>query len=291
MATEAPPSNHYHAAAWHTPIQSIGPIVAEARRTYRSNRTRPAAYRMSQLRGIERLVRDNAASLSRAILDDLGQSRMYAEAFELEVVASRCRHALANLARWTSTRRVRTPWPMCLGMPPFARSEVKAEPRGVVAILTPWNVPVLLALGGLIDALSAGNVCVLKMSEKSARTTRLLTDLLSCGEYIDPDVVRVVNGGPTASSELLRHRFDAISYTGGAEVGRIVAMAAARHLTPTLLELGGKNPVFVTRNANVGSAATRIAWGKITGNAGQMCICPDYVSFSSRSAGRSGVGG
>ena len=240
-------------------------------------------------------MRDNAGALCRAVRRDLGQSRNYVELFELDLVSSRCRVARASLGGWASTSRVPTPWPHYLAAP--VQSEVVVEPRGVATLITPWNMPVLLALSPLVDALAAGNVCVLKMSELSRHTTRLLTDLLSSGEYVDVDVVRVVNGGADVGSELLRHRVDAISYTGGGGVGRIVAAAAARHLTPTLLELGGKNPCIVTGNAHVRSAARRIAWGKITGNAGQIDVhlpglrafrvcarrrCCLFIPFSSR---------
>lgn len=122
------------------------------------------------------------------------------------------------------------------------------------------------------DALAAGNVCVVKMSERSVHTTRLLTDLLSCGKYVDSRAVKVINGGAEEASELLKQRVDVISYTGGAAVGRIVAQAAAEHLTPVLLELGGKNPVFVTKHAHIPSAALRVAWGKVTANAGKDSV-------------------
>ena len=138
-------------------------------------------------------------------------------------------------------------------------------------------MPVQLSLNPMIDAIAAGNVVVLKMSEKCVHTTKLMTDLLTSGDYVDPRVVRVVNGAADEVTELLTHRFDCISYTGGVKVSKIVAAAAAKHLTPVLLELGGKNPAFVTSRGHIPSAARRIAWGKVTGNAGQMCICPDYV--------------
>eukprot|EP00580_Thalassiosira_gravida_P021314 CAMPEP_0201679740 /NCGR_PEP_ID=MMETSP0494-20130426/49161_1 /ASSEMBLY_ACC=CAM_ASM_000839 /TAXON_ID=420259 /ORGANISM="Thalassiosira gravida, Strain GMp14c1" /LENGTH=398 /DNA_ID=CAMNT_0048163313 /DNA_START=12 /DNA_END=1208 /DNA_ORIENTATION=- len=115
------------------------------------------------------------------------------------------------------------------------------------------------------------------MSERSVASTQLFTQLLTSGKYIDTNAIRVINGGVSESTELLKQRFDVMMYTGGGTVGKIVAQAAARHLTPVLLELGGKNPVFVTKHAHIPSAALRIAWGKFTGNAGQMCICPDYV--------------
>lgn len=144
-------------------------------------------------------------------------------------------------------------------------------------IITPWNLPIQLTLNPLIDALSAGNVCVVKMSERCVHCARLLSHLLTCGKYVDSRVVKIVIGGADEATELLEQRVDVISYTGGIAVGRKVAVAAAKHLTPILLELGGKNPVFVTRNAHLPSAALRIAWGKVTGNAGQMCVCPEYV--------------
>lgn len=114
------------------------------------------------------------------------------------------------------------------------------------------------------------------MSERCVNCTKLLTELLASGKYLDPRVIRVVNGGAEQATELLKQRFDVISYTGGVPVGKIVASAAAKQLVPVLLELGGKNPVFVTKNAHIPSAALRVAWGKVTANTGQMCICPDF---------------
>ena len=258
-----------------TDISSIGTIVSEAHDTNASHISSSHSFRISQLRGIERLLAENSVALSHCIYKDLGQGPMYAMAFELNVALSRCQYALCNVKQWMQTRRVYTPWPLNLNMP--VHSTVRIEPRGVVTIITPWNMPVLLVLSSLIDALAAGCVCILKMSDQCRYTTRLLSQLLSNNTYVDERVVRLINGGADVAQELLTHRVDAISYTGGSKVGRIVALAAAKYLTPVLLELGGKNAVFVTKNAHIKSAAMRIAWGKITGNAGQMCICPDFV--------------
>jgi aldehyde dehydrogenase (NAD+) len=262
-------------SSWYTPTSSICAIVSNAHSTYRSGRTRSISYRKSQLRGMLRLMNENSNELSNALHRDMGQGRMYVAAFEIDVLRTRCRTALNNLDDWTRTSNVLTPWPFNLSIP--IRSEISIEPRGVVTIITPWNMPLLLSLSPLIDALASGNVCILKMSELSVRTTRLLSSLLTSGAYVDADVVNVINGDAETCTELLKYRVDAISYTGGTKIGRIIASAAAYHLTPTLLELGGKNPCFVTRHAHLRSAALRICWGKITGNAGQMCICPDYV--------------
>jgi acyl-CoA reductase-like NAD-dependent aldehyde dehydrogenase len=258
-----------------TDISSIGTIVSKAHETHASRISSSYSFRISQLRGIERLIHENSVALSTCIHKDLGQGPMYAMAFELNIALSRCQYALCNVKQWIQPRRVYTPWPSNLNIP--IHSTIHVEPRGVVTIISPWNMPVLLVLSSLIDALAAGCICILKMSDQCRYTTRLLTQLLSNSTYVDERVVRLINGGANVAEELLTHRVDAISYTGGSKVGRIVALAAARSLTPILLELGGKNPVFVTRNAHIKSAAMRIAWGKITGNTGQMCICPDFV--------------
>lgn len=205
---------------------------------------------------------------------------MYAEAFELGTsMLGRIDYTKSNLKSWMATQTKPTPFPVNLNIP--VHSELTPYPRGVALILTPWNLPITLALTPLLDAIAAGNVCVLKMSEKCIHTTSLLTELLTSGKYLDERVVKVVNGGADQATELLRHRFDVVSYTGGETVGRIVNEATAKFLTPTLLELGGKNPVFVTKNADVASAALRIVWGKVSANTGQMCVCPDYCVVES----------
>ena len=258
-----------------TSIKSIEPLVKEAHETFATQLTKPYEFRMQQLRGIEQLIADNSNELSQAIAKDLGQSAMFSEAFELTHVISHSRHAQANLKEWMAVQQKPTPWPVNLNIP--VHSELKANPRGVALIISPWNLPVQLNLNPLIDALAAGNICVLKMSERCVHTSSLLTMLLSSGRYVDKRAVRVINGAVDETTEILKQQFDCIMYTGGGTVGKIVAKAAAKHLTPTLLELGGKNPVIVTKNAHIPSAAFRIAWGKVTGNTGQMCICPDYV--------------
>ena len=293
----------------YTTLQSISPLVENAHQICRSQLTHSYDFRITQLRGIERLITENSSSLADAIEKDLGQGPMYAEAFELSQVISHSTYSRRNLKEWMSTKRTPTPWPVNLNIP--VHSELTPNPRGVALILTPWNLPILLTLvsivlcnlahvyninitytvistswlrylnivpslfsvhipkNPLIDAITAGNVCILKMSEKSVHCTQLLTELIA--KYIDSRAVMIVNGGADVATELLKQRFDVISYTGGITVGRIVAAAAAKQLTPVLLELGGKNPVFVTKNAHLPSAALRIAWGKVTGNTGQMC--------------------
>ena len=144
----------------------------------------------------------------------------------------------------------------------------------MVLVIAPWNYPVQLLLVPVAGAIAAGNTVVMKPSEISAATSALLARLVP--QYLDPSAVRLVEGGVPETTELLAQRFDHIFYTGNGTVGRVVMAAAARHLTPVTLELGGKSPVIVDRSANLKVAARRIAWGKWL-NAGQTCIAPDYV--------------
>ena len=257
----------------YTPIESIQSIVEDAHQFYSTQVTRPYEFRLDQLKAIERLVSENKEELAAAIAKDLGQGSMYVDMFELTHIITWTQFAQSNLKNWMSTKQIPTPWPVNLSIP--VHSEVTPNPRGVALIITPWNLPIQLTLHPLIDALAAGNVCVLKMSERSPNCTLLLTDLI--GKYIDPRAVKIVNGEAAEATELLKQRYDVMSYTGSTTIGRIVAKAAAKQLTPVLLEMGGKNPVFVTDKAHILSAAKRIAWGKVTANTGQMCICPDYV--------------
>jgi aldehyde dehydrogenase (NAD+) len=155
-----------------------------------------------------------------------------------------------------------------------ATSRILREPLGVVLIIGSWNYPIQLVLIPLVAAIAAGNCAVLKPSEVASASSAVLADNIS--NYLDRDAFVVVEGGKAETSELLEQRFDRIFYTGGGGVGRIVMTAAAKHLTPVTLELGGKNPCVVARDADISMAARRIAWGKFL-NAGQTCIAPDYV--------------
>lgn len=165
--------------------------------------------------------------------------------------------------------RVRAPlllWP--------SAARIYREPYGVVLIVSPWNYPLQLALAPLVGALAAGNCAVIKPSELAPATSRFLAATLL--RYLDPECVQVIEGGPSEAAALLAERWDYIFYTGNPRVGRIVMEAAAKHLTPVTLELGGKSPCIVDRSANLRVAARRIVWGKLM-NAGQVCIAPDYV--------------
>ncbi len=244
-------------------------LLEALRETFDSGRTRSLAWRLGQLEALEALVLEREDELCEALRQDLGKSRFEAWLGELGVLRAELRHTRKHLAEWVRPERVPVPFPL---QP--ARAEVVREPLGVVLIIAPWNYPVQLALAPLIGALAAGNCAVVKPSEIAPASSAVLAEWLP--RYLDPDAVRVVQGGVPETQALLAQRWDHVFYTGNGRVGRIVMKAAAEHLTPVTLELGGKSPCFVLRDADLRTAARRIAWGKFF-NAGQTCVAPDYL--------------
>lgn len=200
---------------------------------------------------------------------DLHKSAFQGYASELGLVAAEIRHALKHLPRWITPSRRQTPW---LVTP--ARGWVQAEPLGVALILGPWNFPVQLLLLPLVSAIAAGNCALLKPSELAPRTAAALAALLR--ETFAEEFILLVNGDGEVAEKLLCEKFDKIFFTGSTRIGRAVALAAARQLTPVTLELGGKCPGIICADAAVALAARRIAWGKYL-NAGQTCVAPDFL--------------
>ncbi|QKW09863.1 aldehyde dehydrogenase family protein [Streptomyces sp. NA04227] len=245
----------------------IPETVDRLRATFDSGVTRPAAWRRRQLRALRRLLTDHTSDIEEALYDDLRKGRTESHLTEIGQVLAEVEHALGHLDRWMRPRRVGVP----LNMKP-ATARIHPEPLGVCLIIAPWNYPLTLTLNPLVGALSAGNAAVVKPSELAPATSALLAELLP--RYLE--AVAVVEGAVEETTELLAQRFDHIFYTGNGTVGRIVAAAAAKNLTPITLELGGKSPVFIDETADMTVTARRLAWGKFT-NAGQTCVAPDYV--------------
>ena len=237
--------------------------------TFRTGRTRGLAWRIEQLQGIERMVTGHESEFLGAMAEDFGKPRFEAWMTDLMPVVAEAAHARRHLSRWMRPRLV---WPGRANLP--GRSWTVAEPKGTVLIIAPWNYPVQLALAPLVAAVAAGNTVVVKPSELAPATSATLARLIP--QYLDPEAVVVVEGGVDVSTRLLDLPFDHLFFTGSTTVGKVVMAAAARHLSSVTLELGGKSPVVVTRDADVEIAARRIAWGKLL-NAGQTCIAPDYV--------------
>jgi aldehyde dehydrogenase (NAD+) len=251
-----------------TPLDQIGVIVDAARAAARAGATRPRTWRVDTLRHLRKLVSRHEKALLDAMAADFGKPRFEAWVTEVGFVLSDIDHTLAHLDRWMQPERVPTPVAFKPG-----RSKVIAEPLGVVCVIAPWNYPVQLLLLPMIAAIAAGNAVVGKPSELAPATAVALRDLVA---DLDDPAVALVMGGVAETTELLTHRFDHILYTGNGRVARVVMRAAAEHLTPVTLELGGKSPAIVSRHADIDVAARRIAWGKFV-NAGQTCIAPDYV--------------
>lgn len=251
------------------PADSNAAVVTRLRAAFDGGRTRSLDWRRAQLQGLRRMLKQEEAAIVAALHTDLRKPASETWATEIASVLDEIGYALRHLGRWSARRRVRTP---VLALP--GRSWLMPEPLGVVLNIAAWNYPVHEGLTPMVGALAAGNCVVLKPSELAPASAAMLADLLV--RYLDPDCVAVVQGGPQETGALLEQRFDHILYTGSGRVGRIIAQAAARHLTPITLELGGKSPAIVDAGANIGLTARRIAWGKWQ-NAGQICIAPDYV--------------
>ena len=241
--------------------------------TFRSGVTRPLRWRKAQLDAMARMLRQNATVIARAVRADLGKPAAETALMEIGLVLDEIRFIKPRLGRWAA----RHPKPMHYLLQPAVGWTV-AEPKGVALIISPWNYPVLLSFEPMADAIAAGNCVCMKPSELSPHTSGVMADLIA--RYMDPQAFRVVQGGPQETTKLLEQPFNHIFYTGGGKVGSIVMAAAAKHLTPVTLELGGKSPVFVDRTANLDVAARRIAWGRFI-NAGQTCVAPDYVLATS----------
>ncbi|WP_426573929.1 aldehyde dehydrogenase family protein [Aquihabitans sp. McL0605] len=257
-----------------TDLATIPDTVATARRAFDDGRTRPIEWRRRQLDGLLTVLDVGAAELVAALGRDMGKPAPEAHFTDIGTTATDIKHIRKHLAAWMRPRKAK----MRMQDRP-GKGHILPEPLGVALIIAPWNYPVQLTLGPLAAALAAGNTAVVKPSELVPETSGILARLLR--EHLDPEAVAVVEGGPEVSTALLDQRFDHIFFTGSTSVGRVVAQAAAKHLTPTVLELGGKSPVIVASDVNLDITAKRLAWGKSL-NAGQTCIAPDYVLVDRR---------
>lgn len=252
-----------------TTASQIPEIVAGLRHTFNRGATRPEHWRRAQLARMRTMLVERSEDFERALHVDLGKSATEAQITEIGFLIAEIDHALAQLRRWMRPRRVSVP----VGLQPAA-ARIVPEPLGVALVIAPWNYPLMLALSPAIGAIAAGNAVIIKPSELAPATSALLAQLLP--DALDRRAIAVVEGGVTETTALLGERFDHIFYTGNGRVGRIVAHAAAEHLTPITLELGGKSPVYVDESVPLADVALRIAWGKFM-NAGQTCVAPDYV--------------
>lgn len=258
--------------------QEAAELVSSLRAVFRSGRTRSAEWRETQLRGLARLMEDQEELIFDTLAKDLRRNRVESLLCETVQTLQAAKLAASNVRKWMKPEKVSTNFINTPGS-----SEIVSEPYGVVLVFSAWNMPIVLSLDPLIGAIAAGNTVVLKPSELASASSSLLASLLP--RYLDPEAVRVVQGGREVATALLEPRWDKIFFTGGTGIGRIVAAAAARHLTPVALELGGKNPLYIDGSADYNVGVKRIAFGMCV-NAGQSCLSPDYVLVDEAQADR-----
>ncbi|MGW7382393.1 aldehyde dehydrogenase family protein [Streptomyces sp. NPDC054794] len=254
----------------HSTPEQPADVVARLRATFRTGRTRPVEWRTGQLRRLREMLTAGGPDLAAALHADLGKSSAEAYRTEIDFTIREIDHTLDHLDQWL--RPESAPVPAHLG--DDATAWTQYDPLGVVLVIAPWNYPAQLLLAPMVGALASGNAVVAKPSELAPATSAALARLVPA--YLDMEAVAVVEGGVPETTALLAERFDHIFYTGNGTVGRIVMRAAAEHLTPVTLELGGKSPVFVDRGTDLDVVADRLARGKFL-NAGQTCVAPDYV--------------
>lgn len=248
---------------------TIVDAVEHVRTGYAQRITRPLEWRRQQLQRLADMLTENEARFSEALRIDLGKPVIEGFITDIAFVLGEIEAMQKNLRKWNKRERVGSP---VVTMP--AKSFRIPEPLGTVLVIAPWNYPVQLLIVPVAGAIAAGNAVVMKPSEVSAATSALLAELVP--QYMDTRAITLVEGGVAETTVLLEQKWDHIFYTGNGTVGRIVMSAAAKHLTPVTLELGGKSPVIIDRTAKLRTAARRIAWGKWL-NAGQTCIAPDHV--------------
>ena len=253
----------------NTPTAEIKKITEAQRRYFASNATLPRNFRKEQLKKLQKALKEWEKPLCEALWTDLHKSAEEAIMTELSIVNGEIRNHLSHLRCWMKGRSVGTPLKM---MP--SRSCVVCEPLGNALIISPWNYPVQLLLNPLVGAISAGCTAILKPSPYVPNVSRVVGEMITA--TFDTKYIAVVQGNRDVNSALLEERFDIIFFTGSPSLGRKVMSAAAKNLTPVVLELGGKSPCVVDKEADIEIAARRIAWGK-TLNAGQTCIAPDYL--------------
>ncbi|NXF91233.1 AL3B2 dehydrogenase, partial [Eubucco bourcierii] len=247
-------------------------LVNHLRTSWLSRKTWPMQYRVAQLEALGRFLEEKEEEILEATTLDMGKPHFETQLSEIFVCRSELNHTLNNLGTWMKDEHVQRNWAMQLDS-----AFIRKDPYGVVLIIGPWNYPINLLLVPLIGAIAAGNCVVVKPSEVSRNVERLMAETLP--KYLDKDCFAVVTAGVEGTTRLLENRFDYIFYTGSPSVGRVVMTAAAKHLTPVTLELGGKNPCYVSDSCDVQNVARRVAWGRFF-NAGQTCIAPDYILCS-----------
>ena len=250
-------------------MQDYGQLLEKQRAFFASGKTRDIPFRVEQLCKLRQVVTERHQDMEDALKNDLGKCEFEAFVTEVTAILDTIDDAVENLTTWTIPVEA-----ACLPVFGQGESKIYYEPYGTALILNTWNYPFVLGFKPLIGALAAGNCCIIKPSEVSPATSKVLADIINAA--FDEAYCAAIETDAEGTAELLKERFDFILFTGGTNIGRLVAQAAARHLTPTVLELGGKSPCIVDRSADITRSTGLICWGKLL-NAGQTCTSPDYI--------------
>jgi len=244
-------------------------IYTKQQEFFQSNATKDVSFRIAQLKKFKQLIKENEATFYTAIYEDFGKSEFETYSSEISFIYHEINIFIKHLKKWSKPKKVST------GFANFpAKSYIIPEPLGVTLVIGAWNYPYQLSLVPAITSIAAGNTVIIKPSELPSRTSAIMAKIINAN--FPTNYIHVVEGSAETTTELLAHRFDKIFFTGSIPVGRIINQAAAKHLTPVTLELGGKSPTFVFADCDIEMTAKRIVWAKFF-NAGQTCIAPDYI--------------
>lgn len=254
--------------------EDVQSFLKKQRDYFASGATKSIKFRKEQLKKLKELIESNEDAIMEALHKDLHKHEFEAYTTEVGFVTVEIDKALSHLNKWMKPEKVNTPLFLQV-----ASSHVHPEPYGTVLIIAPWNYPMQLMVAPLIGAIAAGNTAIVKPSEMAPHTSNLLARLINSS--FDAHYIRVVEGAVKETQLLLEEKFDFIFFTGSTKVGKIIYQAAAKHLTPVALELGGKSPCIVDTDIQLDYTAKRIIWGKFI-NAGQTCIAPDYLLVDQR---------
>lgn len=254
-------------------MKSIKEIVSSQKSFFKTQKTKDINYRISLLKALKVEILANEKAILKALNKDFKKSEFEAYLSEFGIVISELNLAIKNLKKWAKPKRIKA---SLLTFP--SKDFIYKEPYGTVLIIAPWNYPFLLAIEPLIMAIAAGNTFVLKPSELTKHTSEVITRIIK--NVFTELHATSIEGGVETATELLAQKWDFIFFTGSTTVGKIVAKAAAKNLTPTVLELGGKSPCIIDGTVNLKLVARRLVWGKLL-NGGQTCIAPDYVIVQS----------
>ena len=244
-------------------------ILTQQRELFNSQKTKSLNYRKIYLEKLKEVLIKNEDLLYEAIYEDFGKSKFDTFTTEISFVLKDIDYFLKNLKSLSKPKRMRTNLANQLGS-----SKIHSDPLGCTLVIGAWNYPYQLSLSPMVAALAAGNTCILKPSEMAENSMKAMAKIIN--ENFPKEYLFVAEGGVEEITEILKLKFDKIFFTGSPKVGQIIYEAAAKHMTPVVLELGGKSPAIVTSSANFEVAAKRIVWGKFL-NAGQTCVAPDYI--------------